>query len=186
MEAHLLTRQRFGNTISLFAPLYVSNFCHNSCAYCGFSSKNPVRRLALTPEQVREEGEFINRMGFRHLLLVSGEAPEVAPLDYFVRITGMLKPLFSSIAVEIYPMSSSQYGPLVASGVDGLTVFQETYNEELYSRFHLGGKKSDFRWRLETPDRGEMPAFAGSGWGHCWVLGTGARKPFTWASMQST
>ncbi len=85
-RAHLLTRQRFGNTVSLFAPLYVSNFCSNSCAYCGFNAKNPVKRLALTPEQVREEGEFIHRLGFRHLLLVCGEAPKVASLDYFTRI----------------------------------------------------------------------------------------------------
>ena len=78
-RAHLLTRQRFGNTVSLFAPLYVSNFCANSCAYCGFNAKNPVKRLALTPEQVLEEGKFIHRLGFRHLLLVSGESPNSRP-----------------------------------------------------------------------------------------------------------
>ncbi len=164
-HAHSITRQRFGNTISLFAPLYVSNFCNNSCAYCGFNSKNPVRRLALTPKQARAEGEFIHRMGFRHVLLVSGEARQVATLDYFIEITGMLRPLFSSIAVEIYPMGVEEYRALIAGGVDGLTVFQETYSERAYERFHLGGKKRDFQWRIETPDRGGEAGFRRIGLG---------------------
>lgn len=170
-HAHLVTTQRFGKTVSLFAPLYVSNFCSNSCAYCGFNSKNPVRRLALTPEQVRDEGEFIHQLGFRNLLLVSGEDPKVASLDYFTRIIGLLRPLFSSIAVEIYPMSTEQYRALIACGVDGLTVFQETYSEELYRRFHPGGKKRNYRWRLETPDRGGEAGFRRIGLGALLGLG---------------
>jgi len=170
-HAHNVTTQRFGKTVSLFAPLYVSNFCSNSCAYCGFNSKNPVRRLALTPEQVRDEGEFIHRLGFRNLLLVSGEQPKVASLDYFTRIVGLLRPLFSSIAVEIYPMSAEQYQALIACGVDGLTVFQETYSEELYRQFHPGGKKRNYRWRLETPDRGGEAGFRRIGLGALLGLG---------------
>ncbi len=170
-DANLLTSQRFGKTVSLFAPLYVSNFCSNSCAYCGFNSKNPVMRLALTPEQVRDEGKFIHRLGFRHLLLVSGEDRKVASLDYFTRIISLLRPLFSSIAVEIYPMSTEHYRSLIASGVDGLTVFQETYSEELYRGFHLGGKKRNFRWRLETPDRGGEAGFRRIGLGALLGLG---------------
>lgn len=163
--AHSITRQRFGNTIGLFAPLYVSNFCNNGCVYCGFNSKNPIRRLALTPDQAREEGEFIHRMGFRHLLLVCGEAPQVASLDYFVEVCGLLRPLFSSIGVEIHPMSVEEYRALAGCGVDGLTVFQETYNERAYGKFHLKGKKRDFRWRLETPDRGGEAGFRRIGLG---------------------
>jgi 2-iminoacetate synthase len=170
-DANLVTSQRFGKTVSLFAPLYVSNFCSNSCAYCGFNSKNPVMRLALTPEQVRDEGEFIHRLGFRHLLLVSGEDRKEASLDYFTRIISLLRPLFSSIAVEIYPMSTEHYRSLIASGVDGLTVFQETYSEELYRGFHLGGKKRNFRWRLETPDRGGEAGFRRIGLGALLGLG---------------
>lgn len=169
--AHLVTSQRFGKTVSLFAPLYVSNFCSNSCAYCGFNSKNPIRRLALSPEQVRDEGEFIHRLGFRNLLLVSGEEPKVASLDYFTQIIGLLRPLFPSIAVEIYPMSAEQYRALIACGVDGLTVFQETYSEELYRRFHLGGKKRNYQWRLETPDRGGEAGFRRIGLGALLGLG---------------
>jgi 2-iminoacetate synthase len=170
-HAHLVTNQRFGKTVSLFAPLYVSNFCSNSCSYCGFNSKNPVERLALTPEQVRDEGEFIHQLGFRHLLLVSGEEHKVASLDYFTRIIGMLRPLFSSIAIEIYPMSTDQYRALIACGVDGLTVFQETYSEELYRGFHPGGKKRNYRWRLETPDRGGEAGFRRIGLGALLGLG---------------
>jgi 2-iminoacetate synthase len=177
-HSHLVTRQRFGKTVSLFAPLYVSNFCSNSCAYCGFNSKNPVRRLALTPEQVRDEGEFIHRLGFRNLLLVSGEDPEVASLDYFTRIIGPLRSLFSSIAVEIYPMSTDQYRALIACGVDGLTVFQETYSEELYGRFHPGGKKRNYRWRLETPDRGGEAGFRRIGLGALLGLGNWRMEGF--------
>jgi 2-iminoacetate synthase len=152
--SHRITRQRFGNTIGLFAPLYVSNFCNNSCTYCGFNTKNPIRRLALTPQQVREEGEFIRRMGFRHVLLVCGEDPKAASLEYFVEITRLLRPFFSSIGVEIYPMGTEEYRTLSDCGVDGLTVFQETYNEGDYAKFHPGGKKRNFQWRLETPERG--------------------------------
>jgi 2-iminoacetate synthase len=166
-----VTLQRFGKTISLFAPLYVSNFCSNRCAYCGFNMNNPVERLALTPEQVLEEGKLIYRLGFRHLLLVSGEARKITPLDYFLPICDLLRPLFSSIAVEIFPMSTEQYRALIAHGVDGLTVFQETYGEELYGRFHLGGKKRDYRWRLETPDRGGEAGFRRIGLGALLGLG---------------
>jgi 2-iminoacetate synthase len=164
-QAHMITQQRFGKTISLFAPLYLSNFCTNSCAYCGFNSRNPIRRLTLTPEQVIKEGEFIHRLGFRHLLLLSGEAPKVASLDYFIQVTGLLRSLFSSIAVEIYPMGVEQYEALIASGVDGVTVFQETYSEALYKQFHLGGKKRDYLWRLETPERAGQAGFRRIGLG---------------------
>lgn len=164
-QASQVTIQRFGKTVSLFAPLYVSNFCSNNCAYCGFNAKNPVERLALTPEQVLEEAQFIHRLGFRHLLLVSGEAPQIASLDYFIRICDLLRPLFSSLAMEIYPMSTDHYQTLIAHGVDGLTVFQETYCQELYGRVHLGGKKKNYRWRIETPERGGEAGFRRIGLG---------------------
>ncbi|MCE5335526.1 MAG: 2-iminoacetate synthase ThiH [Desulfobacteraceae bacterium] len=164
-RAHALTLQRFGKTISLFAPLYVSNYCNNSCAYCGFNTKNTVERLALTPEEAFREGEFISRMGFRHLLLVSGEAPKIASLEYFAETADLLRHLFPSLAVEIYPMDTEQYRTLIAHGIDGLTVFQETYNEELYGHVHLGGKKRNYRWRLETPDRGGEAGFRRIGLG---------------------
>ncbi|MDR3569329.1 MAG: 2-iminoacetate synthase ThiH [Syntrophobacteraceae bacterium] len=163
--AHTITRQRFGNTIGLFAPLYVSNFCKNSCAYCGFNTKNEIARLALTPEQVKLEGEYIHKLGFRHLLLVSGEDRQAASLDYFIEICGLLRPIFSSLAVEIYPMGVEEYRALTGCGIDGLTVFQETYSERAYERYHLGGKKRNFQYRLETPDRGGEAGFRRIGLG---------------------
>jgi 2-iminoacetate synthase len=170
-RANFLTRQRFGKTVSLFAPLYLSNVCTNSCAYCGFNVNNPVGRLTLTPEQAVAEGEFIRRLGFRHLLLVSGEAPKLASLKYFSEVAERLRPLFSSIAVEIYPMDTDDYRALIAHGVDGLTVFQETYDEKLYAQVHRGGRKRDFRWRLDTPDRGGESGFRRIGLGALLGLG---------------
>lgn len=177
-RAHALTQQRFGKTISMFAPLYVSNQCTNSCAYCGFNVKNRVDRLTLTPEQVVEEGAFINRLGFRHLLLVSGEAPKVVPAEYFADIADRLRPFFSSICVEIYPMSTEDYRLLIAHGVDGLTLFQETYNPELYKEVHLGGRKRNYRWRLEAPDRGGEAGFRRIGLGALLGLGNWRTEAF--------
>jgi len=177
-RAHAVTQLRFGKTVSLFAPLYVSNQCTNSCAYCGFNIQNKVDRLTLTPEQVVEEGAYINKLGFRHLLLVSGEAPKVVPVEYFADIVGRLRPLFSSICVEIYPMSTEDYGTLIAHGVDGLTVFQETYNQELYKEVHRGGRKRNFQWRLEAPDRGGEAGFRRIGLGALLGLGNWRTEAF--------
>lgn len=164
-HAHRLTAQRFGKVISLFTPIYLSNFCTNSCAYCGFNCRNNIERLTLTPEQALAEGKFIRDLGFRHVLLLTGEAPKIASMDYFRRVLEKLRPIFPSISVEIYPMSTENYQELISNGVDGLTIFQETYHEEIYSQVHLGGKKRDFRWRLEGPDRGGAAGFRRIGLG---------------------
>ncbi|MFP5213040.1 MAG: radical SAM protein, partial [Acidobacteriota bacterium] len=153
-RAHAITQQRFGKTISLFAPLYVSNVCTNRCVYCGFNAGNSIERLTLTPEEAEKEAKFIHDMGFRNILLVSGEAPKLVDTAYFVDIVKRLRSMFPSISVEIYPMPVEGYKELGDSGVDGLVVFQETYNEELYGSLHPAGRKRDYRWRLETPDRG--------------------------------
>ncbi|MBW1997617.1 MAG: 2-iminoacetate synthase ThiH [Deltaproteobacteria bacterium] len=160
-----LTQQRFGRVIQLFAPLYLSNVCTNRCAYCGFNSTNPVKRLTLTTEQAEEEGRYLHQQGFRHLLLVSGEAPEVVSLPYLEAILENLTPLFSSISIELYPMDSKAYEQLISSGVDGLVVFQETYDQRRYMEVHLGGRKRDYLWRLETPERGGVAGFRNLGIG---------------------
>ncbi len=153
-QANQITERRFGKVISMFAPLYLSNFCTNSCKYCGFNSKNPVKRLTLTPDQVEVESRHLYDQGFRHILLVSGEAPEIVSLPYLGSVLERLRPMFASISVEIYPMDTPSYSELVTNGVDGLVVFQETYNEEQYGNFHPRGKKSNYPWRLGTPERG--------------------------------
>ncbi len=154
-----LPNKRFGKVINLFAPLYLSNVCSNRCIYCGFNADNPVARLTLTPEQVETEAKFIHEMGFRHLLLVSGDSPHIVTMDYLRAVLEKLRPLFASISIEIFPLDGGAYRELIDHGVDGLTVFQETYHEDRYGDFHLGGKKRDFLWRLGTPERGGDAGF---------------------------
>jgi 2-iminoacetate synthase len=164
-RAHQITQQRFGRVISMFAPLYLSNFCTNSCVYCGFNKHNPVDRSALTVEQALAEGRFVHQLGFRHLLLVTGEAPQIVTTEYLKGVVNSLRSLFASISIEIFPMDTDDYRELIAEGVDGLVVFQETYNESRYPDYHPAGKKRDFRWRLETPDRGGEAGFRRIGLG---------------------
>jgi 2-iminoacetate synthase len=158
-RAHRLTVQRFGRVMGMFAPLYLSNVCTNRCVYCGFNAGNDVARLTLTPEEAGMEGESIRRMGFRNVLLLSGEAPQVVTEEYLKRVLERLRLLFSSIGIEMFPMTTDGYRALIGMGVDSLTIFQETYDEVSYGEFHPGGRKSDYRWRLETPDRGGAAGF---------------------------
>jgi 2-iminoacetate synthase len=164
-RANRITEQRFGRTISMFAPLYLSNFCTNSCRYCGFSSKNSVKRLALTPDQAETEASYLRREAVQHILLVSGEAPGIVSLDYLSDVLDRLRPMFASISIELYPMDTKSYRHLIHRGVDGLVVFQETYNEAQYSIVHPRGKKNDYRWRLGTPERGGAAGFRRLGLG---------------------
>lgn len=153
-QAHTLTQQRFGKVISLFAPVYLSNECTNPCVYCGFNVGHAVERLTLSVDEAAREADCLHGLGFRHILLVSGEAPRVVTEPYLVEVARRLRPSFSSISIEIYPLSADSYRALAAEGVDGLVIYQETYNETAYRSFHPGGRKRDFRWRLETPERG--------------------------------
>jgi 2-iminoacetate synthase len=164
-RAHRLTEQRFGRVISLFAPLYLSNVCNNCCVYCGFNVHNKVPRLTLTAEQAAAEAKHIHNMGFRHILLVSGDSPQIVSMDYLRTVLEELRSLFASISIEIFPLDTDTYRELISNGVDGLTVFQETYNEDRYKDFHPGGKKRDFSWRMGTPERGGEAGFRRIGLG---------------------
>jgi len=158
-RAQRLTQQRFGRVISLFAPLYLSNECTNACVYCGFNVHNTVDRLTITAEQAEAEASFLYSHGFRHILLVSGEAPQAVTMEYLTQILQKLRPSFSSISIELYPMPTADYQTLISNGVDGLIVYQETYNEKSYRNVHPSGSKSNYRWRLETPERGGEAGF---------------------------
>lgn len=158
-QAHQITIQRFGRTIQMYAPIYVSSECTNSCAYCGFNRHNPITRTTLTLEEVVGEGKILHRKGFRHVLLVSGESPSHASLDYLCQIAERLRALFASISIEIYPMETDSYRQLITSGVDGLTIYQETYDRKRYAEVHPAGRKRDYNWRLETTDRGGKAGF---------------------------
>jgi len=153
-KAHQRTLQRFGNNILLYAPIYLSNECTNGCRYCGFSATNKVPRRTLDLDEIEREALVLHNQGFRHILLVTGESPRAVDNDYLVAAVRRIRPLFSSISIEVYPMETEGYRQMVAAGVDGLTIYQETFERELYAEMHPFGKKRDFDFRLLAPERG--------------------------------
>jgi len=157
--SHRLTVQRFGRIIHMFAPLYLSSECTNTCVYCGFNRLNRIARATLSVDEVVDEAMVLHRQGFRHVLLLTGESPHHAPVDYLIRVARKLQPMFASISIEIYPLATDDYCQLIQNGVEGLTVYQETYHLKQYARIHPAGPKRNFRRRLETPDRGGKAGF---------------------------
>lgn len=155
-EANRLTVQHFGRTIQLFTPLYLANHCSNHCLYCGFSAKNKIPRSQLTMEELKVEAEAIAETGLKHLLILTGEAPQKAGVDYLAQCVEVLAPIFPSVSIEVFPMDTEDYRLLADKGVDGLTLFQETYNKSLYTTLHPAGPKKDYRYRLDAPERGCM------------------------------
>ncbi|MHC4353953.1 MAG: radical SAM protein, partial [Planctomycetota bacterium] len=151
--AHQLTVQRFGRTIRLYGPLYVSNYCSNSCRYCGFNYENESRRTRLTVEQAVEEANIIAGEGFRDILLVSSEDRKFISTDYLAELASRLRDKFGSISIEIYQMSRDEYARLFAAGIEGVTLYQETYDRQAYEHYHPAGPKSDYDDRLASPDR---------------------------------
>lgn len=151
--SHQLTLKRFGNVIQMYIPMYLSNECQNICTYCGFSFDNKIDRITLNEEQILREVEVIKKMGYDHILLVSGEASQTVNVDYFERVIRLIRPYFSSIMLEVQPLSQNEYEQLINAGVNTVLVYQETYHEENYKLYHPKGKKSNFNYRLGTPDR---------------------------------
>jgi 2-iminoacetate synthase len=154
-----LTLQNFGRTMRLFAPLYLSNECINNCRYCGFSRDNPILRVTLSVDEVVAEARHLSRGGFRQILLVAGEHPKFAGRDYLAECVRALAPDFSSIAIEVGPMETRDYQPVVEAGAEGLVVYQETYDRAVYGELHTAGPKRDFNWRLDCPERGYHAGF---------------------------
>lgn len=152
-EAHRLTLERFGRTIQLYLPLYLSNICSNSCVYCGFSKEHKIHRRRLTLAEIDCEVEAIRQLGFRHLLLVSGEDNSRRSWEYYLKVVKHLQPHFAQLSLEVQPLDTEQYAALGTAGISNVCVYQETYHEARYPQYHPAGKKSDFRYRLETPDR---------------------------------
>ncbi len=153
-KAHAVTQRRFGRTILLYAPLYLSNECHNGCLYCGFSVHNQVPRRTLSLDEIERDAQLLHDQGFRHVLLLTGEAPNLIGNDFIEAAVERINPLFSSIGIEVYPMDTDGYRQMVAAGVDALTIYQETYDPEIYADLHPSGRKRDYHYRLETPERG--------------------------------
>jgi 2-iminoacetate synthase len=154
-----LTRQRFGRVIRLFAPLYLSNECINNCAYCGFSRDNPILRVTLSLDEVRREAAALRAEGFRNLLLVAGEHPKFVSNGYLRDCVAALHGEWPSVSLEVGPMETGEYRPLVEAGAEGLVVYQETYDRGVYARMHTAGPKRNFDWRLETPERAYHAGF---------------------------
>lgn len=150
--ANKLTESYFGKTITLFTPLYLANVCDNGCLYCGFNKNNTVKRAILTPFEVELEGQAIRDQGFRHIIILTGESRRATPPDYMADCVRILKKYVDSISIEVYSLNEEEYKMLFDAGVDGFTMFQETYNEDIFPILHPIGEKSNYSRRLDSPE----------------------------------
>lgn len=169
-RSQALTKRRFGNVIRLFAPLYLSNECINNCVYCGFSRDNPILRVTLSVEEVVEEALALKAQGFRNVLLVSGEHPKFVDNGYLTSCIKAVAQHFPAVSLEIGPMEIPEYRTMTTAGAEGLVVYQETYDRNIYARMHTSGPKKDFDWRLETPERAYAAGFRRLGIGALYGL----------------
>jgi 2-iminoacetate synthase len=158
-RSHTMTQQRFGKTIRLFAPLYLSNECINNCKYCGFSRDNAILRVTLSVDEVLREARALAEQGFRNILLVAGEHPKFVSNGYLADCVAALHAEWPGISLEVGPMEADEYRPLTAAGADGLVVYQETYDRAIYDDMHTAGPKKNFDWRMETPERAYAAGF---------------------------
>lgn len=152
-EAARITRRQFGRAIGLYSPLYLSNFCSSHCTYCGFHSQNKIERIKLTPEQYIKEMQVIHGQGIRNILMLTGESYKHTPLEYLKEAARIAGEYFQGIALEVHPMQVDEYKELFGAGVDGITVYQETYDRARYAQVHLAGFKKDYNFRYGTPQR---------------------------------
>jgi len=151
-ESQRRTQKRFGRTMQLYAPLYLSNVCANVCTYCGFSAHNRIERLVLDDDQILAEADALAAMGLQHVLVLTGESSRVG-VDYLAHALRLLRPRFASLSCEVQPLSVEEYVRLAEEGMNAVMVYQETYDPRAYQRHHLRGRKADIGWRLDTPDR---------------------------------
>lgn len=152
--SRLYTQERFGKTIQMYVPLYITNSCTNHCVYCGFNHNNPIARIILTEKEIEKECRAIRQMGpFENLLIVTGENPRDAGVDYLERALQIARPYFSNLSIEVMPLKSEDYYRLTQSGLNGVVCFQETYHKDRYKVYHPKGMKSIFEWRVNGFDR---------------------------------
>lgn len=160
-KAQLETRKHFGNSVYLFTPLYISNYCENYCVYCGFNCHNKIRRAKLDMEGIRKEMEAIAQTGLEEILILTGESRKMSDVDYIADACRIAREYFKMVGVEVYPMNSDEYLKLREAGADYVTVFQETYNPEKYGKLHLGGHKRVFPYRVNAQERALMGGMRG-------------------------
>lgn len=152
-RSYAITKKRFGNTIQMYIPMYLSNECQNICTYCGFSFTNIIPRKTLTDQEILEEVAYIKKQGYDHILLVTGEANKTVGVDYLKNAIELIREHFSNISIEVQPLDQEEYEALIQEGLYAVLVYQETYHESAYKIHHPKGKKSNFNYRLDTPDR---------------------------------
>ncbi len=169
-SAHQSTLAHFGKAMRLFAPIYLSNECINSCQYCGFSRENAILRVTLEIEELQKEARHLKEEGFRNLLLVAGEHPKFVSNGYLERCIRSLAAEVPSLSLEVGPMETAEYVPLVQAGAEGLVVYQETYHQPTYAELHTSGPKKDFSWRLACPERAYAAGFRRIGIGALYGL----------------
>lgn len=147
------TRKHFGNSVYLFTPLYISNYCENYCVYCGFNCHNNIRRAKLEPDGIRREMEAIAKTGMEEILILTGESRKMSDVEYIGKACSIAHEYFKNVGIEVYPMNTDEYKYVHECGADYVTVFQETYNSDKYEKLHLGGHKRVFPYRLNAQER---------------------------------
>lgn len=152
-KAHDLTKRHFGNVVFLFTPMYIANYCDNKCRYCSFSRDKSIRRRQLSLDEIHAEARRIAQTGMRHILVLTGESRGRTPVSYLKQSIEVVREHFSSVGIEVYPLTENEYEEMIESGVDSLTIYQEVYDPETYHRLHRGGPKDNYRFRLDAPER---------------------------------
>jgi len=155
-KANSITIQNFGKVVLLYTPIYVADYCVNECVYCSFNVKNEFKRKKLTMKELEAEACKISETGLKHVLILTGESREFTPVSYIEQCTRLLRRYFSSVSVEVYPMDTSEYESIIDAGVDGLTIYQEVYDEGIYDSLHISGPKKDYLYRLNAPERAAL------------------------------
>ena len=154
VKANMLTQRHFGNVVQIYSPLYLSDYCENSCSYCCFRKGINFKRKKLSFMEIEAEALALKKLKIEHVLILTGEAPGIAGFEYLLESVRILKKYFHSISIEVYPMETADYEYLKKAGVDGLTVYQEVYDREIYNDVHVSGRKKNFQFRMDAPERG--------------------------------
>ena len=162
-QAQAETQKYFGNSVSMFTPVYIANYCENYCIYCGFNCHNHIRRAQLDTEEIRREFAAIAKTGLQEVLILTGESRKKSTVEYIGEAVKIAREYFRVIGLEVYPMNSDEYAYLHRCGADYVTVFQETYNPDKYETLHLAGHKRVFPYRFYAQERALMGGMRGVG-----------------------
>lgn len=161
--ARIETKKHFGNSVNMFTPLYISNYCENYCIYCGFNCHNKIHRAKLNEEEIEREMQAIAKTGLQEVLILTGESRKMSDVEYIGNACKIARKYFKQVGLEIYPVNSDEYAYLHKCGADYITVFQETYNSDKYETLHLAGHKRVFPYRFNAQERALMGGMRGVG-----------------------